>query len=123
MHNIVSWMLSGGPRLQKHGVKLAKLLLEDALVKSGVDQITRLGDAGVAVSSVMFGTTVLVYLVMLMIWETNFFLATAFLLFFGLIDMVYTTGEIQGCCRTYFQPAAIQVDAMLDFAEAWCMPH
>ena len=52
-----------------------------------------MGDAGVAVSSVLFGTTVLVYLVMLMIWETNFFLATAFLLFFGFIELVYTTGE------------------------------
>lgn len=51
-----------------------------------------LGDAGVAVSSMMFGTTVLIYLVMLMIWETNFFLATAFLLFFGFIDLVYTSG-------------------------------
>ena len=43
----------------------------------------------------MFGTTVLMYLVMLMIWETNIFLATGFLLFFGFIDMVYTTGEIK----------------------------
>lgn len=48
--------------------------------------------AGVAVSSMMFGTTVLTYMVMLMIWETNFFLATAFLICFGFIDMVYTTG-------------------------------
>ena len=50
-------------------------------------------DAGVAVSSMMLGTTVLMYFVMLMIWETNIFLATAFLYFFGFIDMVYTTGE------------------------------
>ena len=42
----------------------------------------------------LFGTTVLVYLVKLMIWETNFFLATAFLLVFGFIDLVYTTGEL-----------------------------
>ena len=49
--------------------------------------------AGVAVSSMMFGTTVLIYMVMLMIWETNFFLATAFLLCFGFIDMVFTTGQ------------------------------
>ena len=42
----------------------------------------------------MFGTTLLMYLVMLVIWETNLFLATAFLLFFGFIDMVYTTGEV-----------------------------
>jgi len=48
--------------------------------------------AGVAVSSMMFGTTVLTYMVMLMIWETNFFLATAFLIGFGFIDMVFTTG-------------------------------
>jgi len=48
--------------------------------------------AGVAVSSMMFGTTVLMYMVMLMIWETNFFLATAFLIGFGFIDMVFTTG-------------------------------
>ena len=41
----------------------------------------------------MFGTTLLMYMVMLIIWETNIFLATAFLLFFGFIDMVYTTGE------------------------------
>lgn len=41
----------------------------------------------------MFGTTVLIYMVMLMIWETNFFLATAFLISFGFIDMVYTTGK------------------------------
>ncbi|KAL3139069.1 Potassium transporter [Trebouxia sp. C0010 RCD-2024] len=55
----------------------------------------QLGNAyGVAVSSVLFGTTVLVYLVMLMIWETNFFLATAFLLFFGFIDLVYTTANL-----------------------------
>ncbi|KAL3152408.1 hypothetical protein ABBQ32_001459 [Trebouxia sp. C0010 RCD-2024] len=55
----------------------------------------QLGNAyGVAVSSVLFGTTVLVYLVMLMIWETNFFLATAFVLFFGFIDMVYTTANL-----------------------------
>ena len=40
----------------------------------------------------MFGTTVLMYMVMLMIWETNFFLATAFLLAFGFVDMVFTTG-------------------------------
>ena len=49
--------------------------------------------AGVAVSSMMFGTTVLIYMVMLMIWETNFFLATAFLISFGFIDMVFTTGK------------------------------
>lgn len=49
--------------------------------------------AGVAVSSMMFGTTVLMFLVMLIIWETNVFLATAFLLFFGFIDMVYTSGK------------------------------
>lgn len=41
----------------------------------------------------MFGTTVLMYMVMLMIWETNFFLATAFLIGFGFIDMVFTTGK------------------------------
>lgn len=47
---------------------------------------------GVAVSSMMFGTTLLMFMVMLIIWETNIFLATAFLLFFGFIDMVYTSG-------------------------------
>lgn len=40
----------------------------------------------------MFGTTLLMFMVMLIIWETNVFLATAFLLFFGFIDMVYTSG-------------------------------
>ncbi|KAL3134375.1 hypothetical protein ABBQ38_006629 [Trebouxia sp. C0009 RCD-2024] len=55
----------------------------------------QLGNAyGVAVSSMMFGTTVLIYMVMLMIWETNFFLATAFLISFGFIDMVYTTANL-----------------------------
>ncbi|DBA74693.1 TPA: hypothetical protein ACH3X2_009358 [Trebouxia sp. C0005] len=55
----------------------------------------QLGNAyGVAVSSMMFGTTVLMYMVMLMIWETNFFLATAFLLGFGFIDMVFTTANL-----------------------------
>ena len=48
---------------------------------------------GVAVSSTMFGTTALLYMVMLIIWETNFFLATAFLIGFGFIDMVYVTGR------------------------------
>ena len=48
---------------------------------------------GVAVSSTMFGTTVLLYMVMLIIWETNFFLATAFLIGFGFVDMVYVTGQ------------------------------
>ncbi|DBA83964.1 TPA: Potassium transporter, variant 2 [Trebouxia sp. C0004] len=55
----------------------------------------QLGNAyGVAVSSMMFGTTVLMYMVMLMIWETNFFLATAFLIGFGFIDMVFTTANL-----------------------------
>ncbi|KAL0023251.1 hypothetical protein WJX79_010795 [Trebouxia sp. C0005] len=55
----------------------------------------QLGNAyGVAVSSMMFGTTVLIYVVMLMIWETNFFLATAFLISFGFIDMVFTTANL-----------------------------
>jgi len=57
--------------------------------------------AGVAVSSMMFGTTVLMYMVMLMIWETNFFLATAFLIGFGFIDMVFTTGLHQLPCRCW----------------------
>lgn len=42
----------------------------------------------------MFGTTLLMFMVMLIIWETNIFLATAFLLFFGFIDMVYTSGTL-----------------------------
>ena len=68
--------------------------------------------SGVAVSSVLFGTTLLMYLVMLMIWETNFFLATAFLLFFGFIDMVYTTGELQPSV-TFVITLTVQVDSML----------
>ena len=51
----------------------------------------------------MFGTTLLMFMVMLIIWETNIFLATAFLLFFGFIDMVYTSGTLllsyQTCLR------------------------
>ncbi|KAL3134369.1 hypothetical protein ABBQ38_006624 [Trebouxia sp. C0009 RCD-2024] len=55
----------------------------------------QLGNAyGVAVSSMLFGTTLLIYLVMLMIWETNFFLATAFFIGFGFIDMVFTTANL-----------------------------
>lgn len=68
--------------------------------------------SGVAVSSVLFGTTLLMYLVMLMIWETNFFLATAFLLFFGFIDMVYTTGESQTSV-TFMITLTMQVDSMI----------
>ncbi|KAL3160267.1 hypothetical protein ABBQ38_009749 [Trebouxia sp. C0009 RCD-2024] len=55
----------------------------------------QLGNAyGVAVSSMLFGTKLLIYLVMLLIWETNFFLATAFFIGFGFIDMVFTTANL-----------------------------
>ena len=70
---------------------------------------------GVAVSSMMFGTTVLIYMVMLMIWETNFFLATAFLLCFGFIDMVFTTGQ-------YLYLLLTVVDHVSLTRSAACMP-
>ena len=71
------------------------MLLFMLMLSSHMTMSASVDVSGVAVSSVLFGTTLLMYLVMLMIWETNFFLATAFLLFFGFIDMVYTTGEFQ----------------------------
>ena len=70
----------------------AILFPEPDFEQDNIDVCVRVLVAGVAVSSMMFGTTVLTYMVMLMIWETNFFLATAFLLGFGFVDMVFTTG-------------------------------
>ncbi|KAK9808702.1 hypothetical protein WJX72_002233 [[Myrmecia] bisecta] len=56
---------------------------------------TKLGFAyGVAVSSMMVGTTFLITLVALTVWQINIFLAVAFLLGFGFIDMVFLTTNL-----------------------------
>ena len=47
-------------------------------------------------SSVMLGTTLLVFLVMLVVWETRLILALAYLLIFSCIDMVYLSGMYPG---------------------------
>ena len=64
----------------------------------------------------LFGTTLLIYLVMLMIWETNFFLATAFFIGFGFIDMVFTTGPPSPTLhKADHQPALSQMTLFVVF--------
>lgn len=86
--------------------------------------------AGVAVSSMMFGTTLLMFMVMLIIWETNVFLATAFLLFFGFIDMVYTSGlpllELTTCWPTVLVrelPNVFQIAQSIGHAQVVTVLH
>lgn len=42
----------------------------------------------------MFGTTCLLVLVMLLVWNLNVFLVAIFFLFFGFVDMVYFSSNL-----------------------------
>ncbi|KAI5072195.1 hypothetical protein GOP47_0012301 [Adiantum capillus-veneris] len=56
---------------------------------------TYIGNAyGIAVLAVMLVTTTLVTLIMLMIWGTNLFLALAFCVVFGTVEMMYFTENL-----------------------------
>jgi K+ potassium transporter len=50
--------------------------------------------AGVAVSMMMLGTTFLVFLVMLTVWELHLVIAVPFLLFFAFFDGVYVSSNL-----------------------------
>ncbi|GAQ87155.1 Potassium transporter family protein [Klebsormidium nitens] len=57
---------------------------------------TKLGLAyGVAVSAMMVGTDLLIFIVMLMVWESNVVAAVAFLLFYAFFDGTYLSANLE----------------------------
>ncbi|KAJ7547410.1 hypothetical protein O6H91_08G084600 [Diphasiastrum complanatum] len=66
------------------------LMLGCIAVTVGFKDTTKLGNAyGICVVAVMVVTTTLLTLIMLLIWQTNILLAAAFLVVFGVVELIY----------------------------------
>ncbi|KAL3682906.1 hypothetical protein R1sor_000928 [Riccia sorocarpa] len=66
------------------------LLILSLAVTIGFKDTTQIGNAyGIAVVTVMLVTTFLMFLIIIIVWKKNVFLAAAFLLVFGSIEVLY----------------------------------
>eukprot|EP00250_Pteridium_aquilinum_P019265 c24371_g1_i1 orf=476-2827(-) len=64
---------------------------------------------GLAVITVMLVTTFLMFLVMVIVWEKNVFIALAFLLFFGFIECLYISAALSKVHRGGWVPLVLSI--------------
>ncbi|CAI0434239.1 unnamed protein product [Linum tenue] len=90
------------------------LMVLTLAVTIGFQDTTLIGNAyGLACMTVMFITTFLMGLVIVFVWQRNFFLATFFLLFFWLIEGTYLSAALMKVPQGGWLPLALSVIFML----------
>lgn len=84
------------------------LLVLCLAVTVGFRDTTLIGNAyGIAAISVMFVTTCLMSLIIIIVWRKNFLLAVGFLLFFGCIEGVYLSASVMKVPQGGWVPLAL----------------
>lgn len=90
------------------------LLVLCLAVTVGFRDTTLIGNAyGIAAITVMFVTTCLMSLIIIIVWRKNFLLAISFLLFFGCIEGVYLSASVMKVPQGGWAPLALSAIFMV----------
>ncbi|KAL3688521.1 hypothetical protein R1sor_014830 [Riccia sorocarpa] len=95
------------------------LMILCLIITAGFRDTEQIGNAyGIAVVGVMLSTTILIFLVMIMVWHKNVWLAATFLAVFGTVEAVYYSAVLFKAQQGGWVPLAIAA-TMLTVMYVW----